>query len=402
MKKFLTFILLICFIFSLTACNTPVHVQEPQAPAEEPQSSAPQTEETQPTEWEIFAKRMAEHNITESNLHTIENTGFSKEAIVEMTPAEINELLAMIRAHADQQKIDSALEILSNIEEAKQNEELVFCDGETSVRLELIEEWLKAKKDFDTATVWGVYCDEEEKFVFALTCTDGMPSELFTYWMEEDIVTGRLNALKTTLETDYYYRFIGDAGNELYLPKPYSVPTTWGPFVQAMAAEGITESNLHSLEQHSYTREDIMKMSADEIKQKLQQFRDYSLHAWEGYAELYLEGPQFWKEATQDEQFIYCNGNATAGLEMLDRWYDIVEKQEIAAVWVLMEQPEGNTVYILNNSQTDFAVLAYWMEDGVFQKKMTDIAELTGTEENYQIIDKEGTVLTIPKTPMER
>ena len=214
MKRLLTIILSLCFIFALTACNTPVPVQEPQAPAESL------------SEWDQFVQEMADENISEGDLHNIENTGFSKKAIMEMTPEEINELLAMIRAHADQQKIDSALEILSNIEEAKSNEELVFCDGSTTARTELIDEWLEAKKNFDTATVWGVYSNEEEKFVFALACTDGMPGELFTYWMEEDIVTGRLNALEKTLITEEAYEFTDVAGNTVTIPKTPMYPTT--------------------------------------------------------------------------------------------------------------------------------------------------------------------------------
>ena len=275
MKRLLTIILSLCFIFALTACNPPVPVQEPQAPAESL------------SEWDQFVQEMADENISEGDLHTIENTGFSKKAIMEMTPEEINELLAMIRAHADQQKIDSALEILSNIEEAKSNEELVFCDGSTTARTELIDEWLEAKKNFDTATVWGVYSNEEEKFVFALACTDGMPGELFTYWMEEDIVTGRLNALEKTLITEEAYEFTDVAGNTVTIPKTpmlkYPVvelfPSNinefeWEDYLAHMQQlKGLSERDLRSLNNMGLSRQDIMDMSDEEIQQKLEGWR---------------------------------------------------------------------------------------------------------------------------------
>ncbi len=214
MKRLLTIILSLCFIFALTACNSPVPVQEPQAPAESL------------SEWDQFVQEMADENISESDLHTIENTGFSKEAIMEMTPEEINELLAMIRAHADQFKIDTALEVLTNPEEAKNDEQFVFCNGKSTARLELVEEWLEAKKNFDTCSVWGIYSDESERFVFALETSDGMPGELFTYWMEEDVVTGRLNALEKTLITEEAYQFTDVAGNTVTIPKTPMEPTT--------------------------------------------------------------------------------------------------------------------------------------------------------------------------------
>jgi len=323
MKRLLTIILSLCLIFALTACNTPVPVQEPQAPAESL------------SDWDQFVQEMAAENITEADLHTIENTGFSQEAIMEMAPAEINELLAMIRAHADQQKINSALEILSDLEEAKNNEELVFCDGQSTARLELIEEWLEAKKNFDTCSVWGIYSDESERFVFALETTDGMPGELFTYWMEEDIVTGRLNPLEKTLETEEAYQFTDAGGNTVTITKTpmtkYPVvplfPSNinefeWEDYLAHMQQlKGLSESDLRSLNNMGLSRQDIMDMSDEEIQQKLEGWRK-AAEAFASYdpdtapAVIYPLGEALGIHAGQIKEFKYEIMGVTEGREL--------------------------------------------------------------------------------------
>jgi len=238
MKKTLTVVLILCLIFTMSACNTPVPVQEPQAPAEPAEEPASAPEKSQPEEpevkypvveqfpasidefeWEDYLAHMQQlKGLSESDLRSLNNMGFSRQNIMDMTPEEAQEHLEGWRKAAEERNRRWTASYLKNWENAITDEQFVYTDGNSTARLEMMEEWFAAVENNDTSIIWCMASPEGINTIYYLVKT-AEEFTLSTYWLEGDEAQERVAAITQTLETEDSFQITDETGFTLFVPK---------------------------------------------------------------------------------------------------------------------------------------------------------------------------------------
>ena len=187
MKKILIFILV--FAFLLSGCGKEPEEIVPEVPEisevsesesskplpeEEPKEEPPEKIQTEIPEtdyvWENFIEQMAKNGYTREEIESLETLGFSREEITAMTWVDVVRGLGMVQFGFEREEVESALEILKNPDLM---DETFVAVGDSTTRIELIEEFVSTVEKGKAAFVHGTAVSEPLYLYFELSYEPG-------------------------------------------------------------------------------------------------------------------------------------------------------------------------------------------------------------------------------------
>ena len=190
---------------------------------------------------------------------------------------------------------------------------------------------------------------------------------------------------------------------EIRYPVVEQFPTSidefaWEDYLAHMKQlKGLEESDLRSLNNMGYSRQAILDITDEEIADKLRQWEERAEYSRRIDAQQLLTS---WDYTITDRYIAYWDSTATAGVELVERWYTAVQERDTASLWGLAELQGRRTAMFFRQNNDLCTLASYWMEGDSLQGTTVGITGVTKTETAYEMTDETGTVLVIPTAPM--
>ena len=230
MKKLLAFALV--FVLLISGCEKEpeeivpevpeipeVDISEP-VPEEEPKEETPEKIQTEIPEtdyvWENFIEQMAKNGYTREEIESLETLGFSREEITAMTWVDVVRGLGMVQFGFEREEVESALEILKNPDLM---DETFVAVGDSTTRIELIEEFVSAVEKGKAAFVHGTAVSEPLYLYFELSYEPGGMIE-YTMISEHRVSKAEFSEV---YDTEAFYSF-RNGEKAFSVPKKSEVP----------------------------------------------------------------------------------------------------------------------------------------------------------------------------------
>ncbi len=168
----------------------------------------------------------------------------------------------------------------------------------------------------------------------------------------------------------------------------------WDEFVTAMEKQGVSYDEIHSIESSGLSRQEIMRMTAEEIKNHLTQIAEIIRQNKENLAREMLAD---WKAVKNDPQFVFTDYYGTTGIDLVQQCIASIKANDwgsvtgymfgstIAFVYDIVYEPDGAITL------TRYAAMP---ELVVERRVVTDIYE---TAMFFQFTDQKEFYFSIPK-----
>ncbi len=174
--------------------------------------------------------------------------------------------------------------------------------------------------------------------------------------------------------------------------------SSWEAFVVRMQDQGVTPDDLHSIESTELTREDIMAMTAGEIKDLLAEIEAVRQQNKIDYAREVLEGLD---EVRNDPQFAFSHSQGTTNLFLVDELVASIRAGDWGSVTGLINGDVAPLIYDIETTpEKDVTLTTYWLNREQMVVDKTEITDIYETELFYQFTDHKEVYFSIPKVPL--
>ena len=174
--------------------------------------------------------------------------------------------------------------------------------------------------------------------------------------------------------------------------------SSWDAFLVRMQELGVTPDDLHSVESTGLTREDIMAMTADEIKDLLAEMAAIRQQNKIDYAREVLEGLD---EVRNDPQLAFSHSQGTTNLFLVEELVASIRAEDWGSVTGLILGDVAPLIYDIETTpEKDVTLTTYWLKKEQMVVDKTEITDIYETELFYQFTDHKEVYFSIPKVPL--